>query len=161
MYVETITITRPDTTAEFWNISTHEPDGWQQLIDEGIRQGKIIEFNDTQIDPLTYVRIFKYPTSEDHDEVQAAFIDLLYNSLYARNLYEASSNHTRTTVFTTEPDVEIFERKIILKPGGGPFDPFPPPPATPPVTPVTPAVPPTTPAAKTAKTKAVDKSKTT
>jgi hypothetical protein len=159
MYVETITITRPDTTAEFWNLSTGEPDGWQALIDEGIRQNKILEFSDTVVDPLTYVRIFKYPTEANHDEVQAAFIDLLFNSLYARNTYEAAHGHVRITIFTTEPDVEIFEHKIRLKTGGAPFDPNPPPPVTPP-TPA-PVAKVSSKSLKKVTSKPVDKSKTT
>jgi hypothetical protein len=134
MYVVTATITRPDTSAEFWNL-VQEPPEWQLIFDEAIRLGQALSFVDHEPtgDLLTYVRVFSYPDQVSAQLVEAEYYDLLPNFTDVRDEYEALHGHVRTHTAETLPDTQVFETRIRRRAIQPPTPPAPAPAPTPPV----------------------------
>ena len=104
MYVETITVTRPDTVKQFWNLSTEQPAAWDEIFVTAQGNGDIISITtEVSVDELTFTRIIEYPSSIACDLVTNMFISQLPMAIQDRDLYELQNLQDRTAVFTTIP----------------------------------------------------------
>jgi hypothetical protein len=104
MYVETITVTRPNTVEQFWNLSASQPAAWDEIFVTAQGNGDIISLTtDVSLDELTFTRIIEYPDQLACDVVTNMFTSQLSLAIHDRNLYELQNLQVRTAVFTTVP----------------------------------------------------------
>jgi hypothetical protein len=104
MYVETITVTRPNTVEQFWNLSTSQPAAWDEIFVTAQGNGDITSLTtEVSLDGLTFTRIIEYPDHFACDTVTNMFTSQLPLAIQDRDLYELQNLQVRTAVFTTVP----------------------------------------------------------
>ena len=100
MYRQTMILTRPDTSVQFW-IQT-QPAAYFHLSDSFVTSGQVLDVSKTlSPDGLTYVRIIDFKDQASYDAMAAIYNASFPTSAADRDAYEALHGHTHSFSFST------------------------------------------------------------
>ncbi len=102
MFKVTATVTRPDTSSEFWIMTENLPTDWFKFGDQFITEGKLLNSSrNISADNLSLTAVFYFRDETSSNGFFAAYANQYPEIAKSRVEYETLHGHTRTVIKTT------------------------------------------------------------